>query len=328
MRKKRFSWADSVVFKITSLLLACLVGAMISTAFFVFPIQTKILIKKLRGKKVSKLTPEETLALNDLANCIQKERNRPQSFESLSWKIYPKFVRFAASHTSSKDEEYARKGYRQGLISQSLAEGFKKTLEQAKIVPISSDDFDPNYIHPDLTSYEQPLNSSHKLFLLEEAQMKALEPILEELKEPIAACLGSPWSIINVLCWETFPDAQEVGPNSWHRDGLPFAVNKVMIYLTGASEENGTTTLQFDDGTTFSPEGPAGTWLLFKISEITHRGIKPKTGSRIALEVRVIPTVNYDLRPYAAGFNAYYPKLPWYEPLAKRHESFAPDTLR
>lgn len=231
------------------------------------------------------------------------------------WDLYPQFIKLSLSSSFPQDPEYVEKGYKQGLISREHIDHFKSLLlQEATTKSISHEDFDPHYVtHPNLRPYEEELNASHKLFDLNDKHYKALEPILEELKEPVAACLGTPWRVINILCWETFPEAHETGPNSWHTDGLPFAVNKVMIYLTGANKDGGTTILKFEDGTSHYVEGPIGTWMLFKISEILHKGEKPKQGSRVVLEVRVVPSFNFDLRPYSAGFNAHYPIVPWHQ---------------
>jgi hypothetical protein len=278
----------------------------------------KRLIKKLLGmqkkERFKKLSEREMGAVLDFARSVASvQKKKYASFEGLLWDVYPQFVKMGVAKHYQADPEYAKKGYHQGMISQKHVQAFLTLLKHANTRPISHDDYDSNYItHPDLRPHEKDLNASHKLFVLDPPLLQALDPILEELKEPVAKCLGSPWRIINVLCWETFPEALDKGPNSWHRDGLPFAVNKVMIYLTGASSEGGTTTLQFDDGTTHQVEGPIGTWLLFKISEILHKGEKPKTGSRIVLEVRVVPSFTFDLRPYCAGFNAHYPIHPWH----------------
>lgn len=321
MRKNFFSAATLLL-----LGLACLIGIGLSSGFFIWQLGPKIFYKKFIAKKHPQLDSNNLLALAGLEKAVREAEvmhNAP--FESVIWKIYPEFVRLASSGKHVVDPEYSTKGYKEGIISLPLIESFKQTLKEAATKSISHDDFDPNYFtHPNLRPYESDLNASHKLYVLEEKQMKALEPILEELKGPIASCLGAPWSIINVLCWETFPDAKEVGPNDWHTDGLPLAINKVMVYLNGADENTGTTALKLSENNIYSHSGPPGSWLLFKISEIVHRGVKPMTGSRIALEIRVIPTIDFDLRPYAAGFNAYYPKLPWYQPVAKCPESFQP----
>lgn len=298
--------------RLFSLGFACLIGVEVTFAFFMWGFQPKN-----SDKKSPQLSSQSMIAFTNFEKTIQEAKEMDQApFEAVIWKIYPEFVRFVSSQEYTIDPEYLVKGYKEGIISEPLIENFKATLKEAAPKPISHDDFDPNYLnHSGLGPYESDLNASHTLYNLEEKQMQALAPILEELKDPIARCLGAPWSIINVLCWETFPDAKEIGPNEWHTDGLPLAINKIMIYLTGADEHRGTTTLKLDENTFYSPNGPPGTWLLFKISEITHRGIKPKENSRIALEIRVIPTIHFDLRPYSAGWNALYPKSPWYQPL-------------
>lgn len=274
-------------------------------------------LKKYFSRKAAQtqvhLSPGQTEALAQFATKLEKLKKKKNiSFESLLWDLYPQFVKLSVQKEGTQDAEYAKLGYKQGIISQQALNGFNTLLASAESYPISHADYDPRFVtHPDLSPYEKDLNASHRLFKLEGKLLDAIFRIAQELKEPVAACLGSPWRIINVLCWETFPDAVDQGPNAWHKDGLPFAINKVMIYLNGAGSEKGTTTLKFDDGTTKQVVGPEGTWLLFKISEILHKGEKPQKGSRIVLEIRVSPSFAFDLRPFAAGFNAHYPKVPW-----------------
>lgn len=242
----------------------------------------------------------------------QKVRRR---ILGLPWVIYPKIIRLYSICAGRKlNEDYKKKGFIEGQLSKSQLDGLLSAIRKAKIKPISYDDFDPDFIiHTGLKAYEKDLNSSHKLYVLEEEQINAIKPILETLKEPIAECLGTPWKIVNLLCWETHPQAIETGPNEWHKDGMPFAVQKIMIYLTGANIEIGTTALKLADDNTHYVSGPPGTWLLFKISEILHKGMKPKTGTRIVFEIRAIPSFEFDLRPHSAGFNAHYPKVPWWK---------------
>jgi hypothetical protein len=273
-----------------------------------------VLRRLVSRKKDHTLSSEEREALTHFQAKLEKlQRKAYPSYRSLLWDLYPEFIKMSLNTPLTQDSEYVKKGYKQGVVSQASMQPFQALLTSAKSYPISHDDYDRNYItHPDLRPHEEKLNASHKLFLLDAELLQAMAPMIAELKEPVAACLGSPWRIINVLCWETFPEALDHGPNDWHRDGLPFAVNKVMIYLNGASKEKGTTSLKLEDGQTLSVEGPPGTWLLFKISEILHKGEKPQIGSRIALEIRVIPAFAFDLRPYSAGYNAHYPQYPWH----------------
>lgn len=241
------------------------------------------------------------------------------------WKYYPKLIKSASYLIGRRVEpSYKTFGFKEGVLPRNLLDQFMLTIRKAKTKPISQDDYNPIFtIHGGLKAYEQPLNSSHKLYVLEKEQFDALKPIIEELKEPIAKCLGTPWRIVNILCWETHSEAIETGPNEWHSDGMPYAVQKIMIYLTGAGQEIGTTGLKLNDGSIRYVEGPPGTWMLFKISEIIHKGIKPKIGTRIVLEIRAIPSFRFDLRPFCAGFNAHYPKLPWLRLHKKTSEAIA-----
>lgn len=256
--------------------------------------------------------------LKALRNAQSKHLSN-ESFTKLTWELYPAFIgAVSAIKGFQNDPIYAKMGYKTGQLSNDAIQPFLNSLEKASFKLVLAEDFDSNYItHPDLKPYEKPLNAGHRLYDLKEEQLSALKPIIEALVQPMTECLGSPWKIINVLCWETYPDAIPTGPNEWHTDGLPIAVQKVMIYLVGADAEHGTTELHLENGSLHKVTGPPGTWLIFKISEIVHRGVAPLKDKRIALELRLVPALQYDLRPYSAGFNAHYPKIPWHDPHVK-----------
>jgi hypothetical protein len=108
-----------------------------------------------------------------------------------------------------------------------------------------------------------------------------------------------------------------MGPNAWHRDGFPSSALKLMVYLTGANEEIGTTEVELEDGSRRVIRGPEGTWLLFQNGDLLHRGIAPTKGERVLLEVTLCPSLRQDSSLIFAGLNSAYPYYPWtpYRPI-------------
>ncbi|MCX6994705.1 MAG: methyltransferase domain-containing protein [Chlamydiae bacterium] len=149
----------------------------------------------------------------------------------------------------------------------------------------------------------------------------ALKPILLELKEPVTECIGTPWRVVNVRAWKTPPKSEEFGPSNWHTDGMPSAVLKIMFYPLGASSEKGTVALQLPHGVHTIEEG-AGAWVLFRNSELVHKAVNPRIGERIAIEITLLPSLTYDLRPISAGQNARHPYTPLGKPYTSNHPRY------
>jgi hypothetical protein len=128
------------------------------------------------------------------------------------------------------------------------------------------------------------------------------------------ASLGHPVKVVNVRMWSTpSSSGKEAGANTWHRDGFPDGVLKIMTYLTPPSREAGTTEIQLEDGNSLVLEGPAGTIMLFDNSKLLHRGVPP-TGQRpdrLIMEVTIIPALFSRFAPVFAGLNAQFPNYPW-----------------
>ena len=94
---------------------------------------------------------------------------------------------------------------------------------------------------------------------------------------------------------------------------MPPPLLKIMIYPYGANEEIGTTELQLPNSS-YVVTGEPGTWIVFKNSEIVHRGRAPKKGKRLVIEISLIPSLTYDSEAACGGLNGRFPKLPWQYP--------------
>ncbi|HEY0322911.1 MAG TPA: tetratricopeptide repeat protein [Pyrinomonadaceae bacterium] len=243
------------------------------------------------------------------------------------WNVYEQFVHVAAPGINpgldlGPDPDYAQRGFKQGRLPESVVNAFVQSMEGAPEKLILQEDTPPGYAsNTGLKKYELALNKSHTHLVLGSEQLQYLHTLLQSLAEPFARCIGTPWRVVNVRCFRTHAGAIETGPNEWHSDGFPQCILKFLIYLSDVGAEKGTTELILRDGSKVSVEGPPGTWLLFRSSELSHRGVAPTEGDRYALEITIVPSLVNDQRPFCPGLNAIYPKLPWSSPSAALYDS-------
>lgn len=133
---------------------------------------------------------------------------------------------------------------------------------------------------------------------------EALRPVLEWLRKPISGLLRCPWRVLATRAWSTKPGASG-GPFDWHKDGMPKEMLKIMVYFTPSDKRHGG--LATED---HRLEGPAGMWVLFYNSKITHSGIPPTEAERLVAEITLCPWVHHSLEPRYLGTNARYPVYP------------------
>lgn len=259
---------------------------------------------------MKKLRRRAGLLLSEL-----KAIRSPVTWYRWIWYVYSEGVKaicLLRDRRRRADAEFSALGFKQGAFAQNDITPFISALERAQVKGLSEDDYLPGYLPSDVHRYIKTINESHRHLRLGEEQLRALAPLVAIIAPKIEECLGAPWRIVNIRCWKTRASAEMVGSNGpLHVDGFPPHILKTMIYFTPPSMETGSTELVLEDGTTHAAEGPAGTWLLFRNSKLMHRGVTPKKGERILLELTIVPALNHDPRLVCAGENALYPKFPW-----------------
>ncbi|MEG5053887.1 MULTISPECIES: tetratricopeptide repeat protein [unclassified Microcoleus] len=230
------------------------------------------------------------------------------------WDVYAAHVRTVsiARGCIEVDPDFARLGFKQGLLPKNEVDNFLKSLKQADAKEFNIDDCQPGYLPSKLPPEIVQAIRCHTFLNLGSEQLNYLMPLLQGLVKPITDCLGTPWRIVNVIVQKTTPGVIEGGANAWHNDAFALSALKILIYLTGAGLEIGTTELKLQNGSNVLVEGPPGTWLLFKNSELIHRGIAPEKGERIIIQLTISPSLNQDTTPIFAGLNARHPLVPWY----------------
>jgi hypothetical protein len=248
-----------------------------------------------------------------LANWRPSTEGPPPPY-GYAWHYYPAVLRRVSSMMGARvDDVFRSKGVMTGTLPTDVLSELRQAIDQAPHRLIELDDHDEGYVfNPGLGPYEAVLNRDHVYLQLGSEQSPALRWVIRSLRRPVKGALGTPWHVVNTRCWKTPAGASESGPNAWHADGFPLASPKLMIYVTGAGPTLGTTEIKALDGEIITVEGPPGTWVLFRNGDLQHRGIGPKTGERIIVELTLAPALRFDPWPVYAGLNAKYPQRPWY----------------
>ena len=234
-----------------------------------------------------------------------------------SWALYARAVRGLARARPSP--EFDANGYVIGTLPSAQVEACVQMVHRSPQIVMQGDDSAPGFRRSEkVYKVAKTLNAGHHYYRPARENSGPLTNLLETLAPSVSGALGSEWRVINTRILETLPSAQPMGPNAWHGDGFPPDILKVMIYLSPAGRDCGTTELQLANGATRIVEGPPGTWLLFRNSGIIHRGLPPATGSRLAIELTLMPALRRNVAPMFAGLNATYPEYPWsLNPLAR-----------
>jgi hypothetical protein len=149
--------------------------------------------------------------------------------------------------------------------------------------------------HSDQT--ERQLNSNLTVLPLHRFSSKnpLLGQIHREIRELFAADVGSPFVIVNSRMWVTHPNSIPHGPNAFHTDGFSAGHLKVMIYISALSVESGYFEFKNEEKTVQVRGLPAGTSILFKNSDIIHRGVPGSRYPRLSIEVTLMrSTVDHD----------------------------------
>jgi hypothetical protein len=236
----------------------------------------------------------------------------------LAWRGHRKLMRLKPRRTTSSEErdrqiqQFQSSGYLQGQFPADDTERVAQLLAQHQPADWRSDDCVTGYVAgQEIHQYAETYNTSIQHLVLDEATRQEIEQLLSPVSDLVADCLGHSWRIVNFLCRRTLPTASEVGPLAWHNDGWPRSLVKILVYFTPPGSETGTTELDLSEGVVHQIQGAAGTWFLFRNSELTHRGIRPTSQPRVSIEVTIAPCWTTRPFPEFAGLNAQYPKYPW-----------------
>lgn len=238
--------------------------------------------------------------------------NPPQRYDRV-WRAYATLVRLLAGEPPGEQTmHYRTRGYIQGVLPSGVVSDFNQTLTDASpITDGESSDF-PGYVSNASGAVDLYGETNGTTYLrLSGQQIEMLQSLLSELEAPLRKALGTPWRLVNLKCKRTPSTATERGALTWHTDAMPLPIVKALVYLGPIDKAHGTTEIRLPDESILSATGPAGSWLLFKVSELPHRGVPPQQGDRVILELTIAPAFRMRLSPTFPGANTQYPKYPW-----------------
>ncbi len=151
-----------------------------------------------------------------------------------------------------------------------------------------------------------------------------LADLHKEVRTLFANDVGSPFVIVNSRMWVTHPNSEEQGPNSFHTDGFAPGHLKVMVYITPLNSEFGYFEFINRSGLKKFTQLPAGTAILFRNSDITHRGVPGKLKPRISIEITLMrATMDYPQEWPGHFFGKHL-----YEPTIFHYLNKSPDNSR
>ena len=239
------------------------------------------------------------------------------------WEMYGQFLDEALSHGQNRRFDIWAKPYAEflessvatGRIPDTLAASLIDALSRCSVEAFRNDSAHPQFDRSELPqAMIEHMNVGNDYYRLSVEALWHLANILELLRDDLASILGSPWRVLGVRGWSLTTQSTDVGPNEFHLDGLPPLISKVMIYPTPINKENGTLQLRLPDESEVTLEFDSPTWILFKPSDLLHRGLPPQAPNfkRYAVEATVIPSVAFGVTPFFAGNNARHPYFPWY----------------
>ena len=212
---------------------------------------------------------------------------------------------------------FMRKGYAQGPIPPDMAAEVIDNLPTCRRERIVGDLVHPQMRYSVFKNEEKLKQVDSTVAFIRPSQWSLwlMTNILDEIKDDVASALASPWRVLNVRLWlQEAGVRRDFGQNSWHKDGLPREVFKVLLYLTPMNLQHGTLKVQHSDGEQVTLDTGVPTWVLLKPSELLHAGHPPEDENceRIAAEVTVTPSAAFDTTARFLGHNVRYSYYPWH----------------
>lgn len=268
------------------------------------------LARELAGAEVAKASK-----IFPLSN---RPRNGSSATRQYYWRMYDAYVRKATSQNrrDANSVTFRRRGYALGGTSRDLALRLQEAVMTAPVVRYSSAERLPGFISSNYDSKSDAAVNGHSQFrLLDSAGQALLGEALAQMRDYVASYLCAPWRVVAVKSWTTPPGEAPVDMYGWHGDAWVGELFKIMIYLTPMTRQTGGLEI-FSDGKKIFLELPdPGKWVLFRNSDLLHRGVPGSNSVRAVIEISLSRALAHDLRLRFPGLNAHWPELPWVDAL-------------
>ena len=121
---------------------------------------------------------------------------------------------------------------------------------------------------------------------------ETIKKLHDELRKIFSVHIRSPFIFVNTRIWKTKPNSATYGSNAMHTDGFMPGHLKIMIYLTPLNEDYGTFIYKKKNQEIHNiNDRSEGTAILFRNSDIMHRGKAGKIYERISIECTLMTSI-------------------------------------
>jgi hypothetical protein len=232
-------------------------------------------ITEIKEKILSHLNINE----NTILNLIDSQLNN---------KIWDDYSLLCKKYVSFKGDNDFSEQFYTSSIDPNFAYSLLDNLP-IKHVSVTKEDFTYGYVHNKSISEAEleRTNQSVKYLIPDVSFKQLLYKTVISIYDEIKVKLGSHWQIETSKVKVFNQSETPVGSESFHLDGYNKNIFKILLYLTPASLETGTTELLDSKNNVVTINGPSGTYLLFNNSKVTHRGIRGKNKNRIIIELTI-----------------------------------------
>jgi hypothetical protein len=246
---------------------------------------------------------------------FEDSRNIDRGEIPSGWRAHDAYVRKAVGKETPESREFDRTRVHVGRpVDSELADRLFALIHACESEPLMNRDFAPGFqtcdFPPEVLA-EANRGSSFRVFDLQSSW--AIQDAFDEMRDEVAAALGTPWKIINVRAWTTPPEAQPKGPYAWHSDGYVPEIFKILLYLTPMSPENGYVEVRIDGRTKRPKSSRGGLWVLIDPTSVIHRGVSGTERERMLVDITICRSTAFDLRARYPGENSHWPSFPWTE---------------
>lgn len=210
----------------------------------------------------------------------------------------------------SKPTQFSEDGYVLFDMSPEYLQSLMGFFDPEKEIEYRQMDVDETFHQtPVPEGFEKKYNQTHKFFSAPKS-IQGLERYMAEIAPIIESELSGSFKIVNVRATAITSNGP-AGPTSWHFDGGPRFLRKIMIYPKPLNTENGTLEIYTRKGKKVRLESNGPLAILCDVSILKHRGVPGKLGSvRPMIEITLSPSEKTDTTLRFAGQAAREIKLP------------------
>jgi len=214
------------------------------------------------------------------------------------------------------DNDFMLNEFKVDHISPKFTAKLLKSFTSIPKITFKMLDFRENYIgliHSPETI--RTMTNSFLNFDFKKEQLELIKLACEKMRPTIESCFGTGFRVISARGFQVLPGTETVGPNKMHTEKcFPEGTHKVLLYLTEAAMNKGTTYLEYRTNKEEPVKqahiiGSPGTYVLFSPVDTPHMGIPPKDScsDKCLLEMVIVPSYKTEINPTFNGTNAIVP---------------------